>query len=213
MPPDEHGRVDREALRQLLLRYKSRPRRFGSFSAASNVTGVKEDVDAVTALLHQHGALAFWDYAAAASHTGVDMNPKPAESRYDHSLLAKDAVFVSTHKMPGGPGCPGMLLVKKQLLNNPVPSTPGGGAVFYVTGSDHRYLANLEEREEAGTPNILGAIRSGLVIQLMEAVGVDGEPASAPPRHPLPPLPPPPRPSHAQVALWCCPRPCPPCYM
>ena len=108
----------------------------------------------------------------------VDMNPKPVDG--NHALLAKDAVFVSTHKLPGGPGCPGLLVVKRSLLTNTVPSTPGGGAVFYATGEGHRYLANLEEREEAGTPNILGAIRSGLVFQLMEAVGVQGTHPNSP---------------------------------
>jgi selenocysteine lyase/cysteine desulfurase len=62
--------------------------------------------------------------------------------------------------------------VKKRLLTNLVPSVPGGGTVFYVTDTHHRYLENLEEREEAGTPNILGAIRAGLAFHVKESVGV-----------------------------------------
>ena len=64
----------------------------GSFSAASNVTGVREDVDAITMLLHRHGALSFWDYAASAPHTEV--NVSPAVHTMDSSLLEKDAVFI-----------------------------------------------------------------------------------------------------------------------
>lgn len=52
----------------------------GSFTAASNVTGVLEEVDRVTAILHRAGALAFWDYATAAPHVRVDMNPVPSET-------------------------------------------------------------------------------------------------------------------------------------
>ena len=80
-------------------------------------------------------------------------------------------VLCSPHKLPGGPGSPGVLVVKKRLVHNAVPTTPGGGTVFYVTADHHRYIENLEEREEGGTPNILGAIRAGLVFHLKESVG------------------------------------------
>ena len=138
--------------------------------AASNVTGIIEAVDDVTVLLHRHDALACWDYATAAPHGPVDMNPPPTAAHPDWHLTAKDAVFISPHKFPGGPGTPGLLVIKKKLMRNNTPSTPGGGTVFYVTDHAHRYLENLEEREEGGTPNILGAIRCGLVFHLWSAV-------------------------------------------
>jgi selenocysteine lyase/cysteine desulfurase len=167
--PDGAGRVDQKALETLLRQHASIPRKIGTFCAASNVTGVREDVDAITAQLHQHGALAFWDYAAAGPHTKIDMNP--SREGVDRNALAKDAVFVSPHKYAGGPGSPGLLIVKKELLSNAVPVMPGGGTVFYVTGQWHRYIENPEEREEGGTPNILGIVRCGLVFQLQAAVG------------------------------------------
>lgn len=142
----------------------------GSFAAASNVTGIIEEVDAVTTLLHRFGALACWDYASAAPHGPIDMNPTLSMNHLasaggaaaaataaadphadgggvvaDIRLAAKDAVFISPHKFPGGPGTPGLLVVKKALLQNAVPGTPGGGTVFYVTEQSHRYLENLEE--------------------------------------------------------------------
>ena len=86
-------------------------------------------------------------------------------------LLAKDAVFISPHKFPGGPGTPGILVVKKSLLRNHVPHVPGGGTVFYVSRNGHRYLGNTEEREEGGTPDVLGVIRAGLVFQLKASIG------------------------------------------
>ena len=105
--------------------------RIGAFSAASNVTGVCEDVDAVTVLLHQHGALALWDYAAGP-YVRIDMNPRgsaPAAANADASSpLYKDAIFLSPHKCAGDPA-PGVLVMKKRLLANSV-SHPGGGTVF-----------------------------------------------------------------------------------
>jgi selenocysteine lyase/cysteine desulfurase len=77
---------------------------------------------------------------------------------------------MSSHPTPTQ-GTPGLLVVKKALLTNRVPATPGGGTVFYVTEQGHRYLQNLEEREEGGTPSILGVVRAGLVFQLWAAVG------------------------------------------
>ena len=62
----------------------------------------------------------------------------------------KDAVFVSPHKLPGGPGAPGVLAAKRALFANEVPSEPGGGTVFFVTEKDQRYLSARHEREEGG---------------------------------------------------------------
>ena len=84
----------------------SRPLLVGAFSAASNVTGLLTDVDAVTLLLHQHGALALWDYASAAPYLPVQMNPPAADAAHA-ALLAKDAIFFSPHKLAGGPQTPG----------------------------------------------------------------------------------------------------------
>ena len=144
----------------------------GSFSAASNVTGVVADVDGITEELHQAGALAFWDYAAAAPYLNIDMNP--VKFLPDGSLnpyVYKDAIFISPHKLPGGPGTPGILVAKRSLFVNDVPAEPGGGTVFFVTGSDQRYLSNRHEREEGGTQDIVGSIRAGLAFQVKQRVG------------------------------------------
>eukprot|EP00968_Pinguiococcus_pyrenoidosus_P026361 scaffold7074_cov256-Pinguiococcus_pyrenoidosus.AAC.1 len=92
-----------------------------------------------------------------------------------HGEVAKacylDAICFSGHKFIGGPNSPGVLVVKRDLLSNEVPSVPGGGTVFYVTGSHQRYLKNKEEREEGGTPDILGSIRLGLAMKVKGDVG------------------------------------------
>ena len=167
------GTVDVMALRAALKAYSSHATLIGSFSAASNVTGVRADVDLITETLHRGGALAFWDYAAAAPYVGIDMNPVvfDADTGELNPFVYKDAVFISPHKLPGGPGTPGILVAKRALFTNEVPSEPGGGTVFYVTSDDHRYLSNRVEREEGGTQDIIGSVRAGLAFQVKAAVG------------------------------------------
>ncbi len=77
-----------------------------------------------------------------------------------------DAAFLSPHKFLGGPGSSGVLVIKKSLLRNSVPTVAGGGTVFYVSDEGHSYIQNFEEREEAGTPNIVADIRCGMVFNL-----------------------------------------------
>jgi selenocysteine lyase/cysteine desulfurase len=176
IPEDADGHVDLDALEQALVAYAHRPLKLGSFSAASNVTGILTDTRAVSVLLHRHGALALWDCAAAAPYVDVSMaphRPAPDGSTEDTLLDHKDAVFVSPHKLIGGPGTPGLLIARRELFTSSVPTVPGGGTVAYVNAAEHDYLDELEEREEGGTPDIVGAIRAGLVFQLKQAVGVD----------------------------------------
>jgi selenocysteine lyase/cysteine desulfurase len=165
---DASGRPDVAFLARALEAHRDRPLKIGSFSAASNVTGICTDTLGVTRLLHRHGALAAWDYAAAGPHSRIEMSPA-GRGPEDHL----DAVFLSPHKFVGGPGTPGVLVVKRRLLTNRVPTVPGGGTVAYVGPSEHRYLEDPVHREEGGTPDIVGAIRAGLAFHLKEAVGPD----------------------------------------
>jgi len=162
---DVDGHIDQAHLAQELERYRSRPLRIGSFSAASNVTGIVSDTRAIARLLHEHGALSFWDFAAAGPYVEIDMNPP------DDPLAYADAVFLSPHKFIGGPGTPGVLALRRALCTNRVPTVPGGGTVTYVNAREHRYIDDPEQREEGGTPAIIESIRAGLVFQLKAAVG------------------------------------------
>ena len=166
---DEAGLVDLKDLQKKLKQYADRPMKIGSFSAASNVTGIITNTDAVTIMLHEHDAIACWDFAAAAPYVPIDMNnPQTSDS-----AASKDVIFISPHKFPGGPGTPGVMIIKKDLMKNRVPVIPGGGTVSYVSSDEHRYIDDPEHREEGGTPDIVGAIRAGLVFQLKEAVGAE----------------------------------------
>lgn len=169
IPESPDGHIDQARLREELERHADRPLKIGSFSAASNVTGIQSDTFGLAALLHEYGALSLWDFAACAPYLEIEMYP-PAEVSPN---AYKDAVFLSPHKFIGGPGTPGVLIVRRELLTNRVPDVPGGGTVMYVNPSEHVYLSDPAHREEGGTPAIIESIRAGLVFQLKEAVGVE----------------------------------------
>jgi len=169
IPEDRDGHIDVGVLEQRLVEFAGRPLRIGSFSAASNVTGIVSDTHRIADLLHRHGALSFWDFAAAAPYVDIDMDGTCDEHPHCH----KDAIFLSPHKFIGGPGTPGVLVVRRELLTNTVPVVPGGGTVAYVNPLEHVYLDDPAHREEGGTPAIVESIRAGLVFQLKQAVGVD----------------------------------------
>lgn len=169
IPADSDGHIDTAILESELHRHRTRPVKIGSFSAASNVTGIVSDTGAISALLHAHDALSFWDFAAAGPYVDIEMN---GGAQGDPSAY-KDAIFLSPHKFIGGPSTPGVLVVRRELMCNRVPDVPGGGTVAYVNPTDHRYLDDPAQREEGGTPAIIDSIRAGLVFQLKQAVGVD----------------------------------------
>ena len=170
---DADGHIDLADLSAQLARYAERPLRIGSFSAASNVTGILSDADAIAALLHSRGALSFWDYAAAGPYVPIRAR-ESAPGAGDH----KDAIFLSPHKFIGGPQTPGVLVVHRDLVRNQVPTVPGGGTVAFVDPIGHRYLDDPVAREEGGTPAIVESIRAGLVFALKQAVGTEAIQAS-----------------------------------
>ncbi|GLH13231.1 Uncharacterized protein GBIM_17847 [Gryllus bimaculatus] len=143
--------------RQLEAHQGSGRQLIGCFSAASNITGVLADDVATTLLLHQYGALAFWDYAAAAPYVKLDMNP--ILPGVDETSVHKDAMFFSMHKFIGGVQTPGVLIAKKALFRSEAPNGCGGGT-------------DAELREEGGTAAVVESVRAGLVMQLKETVGV-----------------------------------------
>jgi len=163
---DADGGVDQADLRAQLERYADRPLRIGSFSAASNVTGILTDTAGIATLLHEHGALSFWDFAAAGPYVEITMGQTD-----DNPLSYKDAIFLSPHKFIGGPSTPGGLIARRELFAHRVPDVPGGGTVAYVNSDEHAYLTDPAHREEGGTPAIIESIRAGLVFQLKAAVG------------------------------------------
>lgn len=165
IPEAAEGGPDLKALEQALKEHAGADLMIGSFSAASNVTGIVTDPDPVSRLLKKYGALSVWDYAGGGPYLPMDMQCNTA--------VELDAVVVSAHKFAGGPAASGVLILRKSAVKQSVPSWPGGGTVCFVSPWNHDYTSNLSEREEAGTPNTIGDIRAALVFLIKEAVGED----------------------------------------
>lgn len=164
---DERGSIDLEDLRAKSSGYQDRPFRLGAFSAASNVTGILSDVRAIAKILHQNGAYAFFDYAAAGPYVAIDMHPHDPAERMD-------AIALSPHKFLGGPQATGILVAHNSLFLTQTPERPGGGTVDYVASfSKHHvdYTHKLDEREEAGTPAIVSDLRAGIAFLVKEMIG------------------------------------------
>ncbi len=165
--PDEKGLVDYSHLADLLEKYKNRKFKIGSFSACSNVTGIQPDYKKLSKMIHQAGGYCFVDFAASAPYVKIDMHPEDYEERLD-------AVFFSPHKFLGGPGSSGVLIFNSDLYNRKVPDHPGGGTVDWTNPwGKHKYMDNIEMREDGGTPGFLQTIRASLAVLLKEKMGVD----------------------------------------
>ncbi|MCP4301973.1 MAG: aminotransferase class V-fold PLP-dependent enzyme [Gammaproteobacteria bacterium] len=172
VPLDTKGNIDLAHLEELLKdpRYQNR-RRIGSFSAASNVTGIRSDVHKIASLLHKYDAIACFDFAACAPYVDIDMNPEAEDEDDDPSI---DAIFISPHKFLGGPGSSGVLVFNQRIYDRELPpSMSAGGTVDYVGMKDQDFISRIEEREKAGTPGVLQTLKAGLVFQIKDDVGVD----------------------------------------
>ena len=165
IPEHATGGPDLAALERALKDHAKADLLIGSFSAASNVTGIITDPDPVSRLLKQYGALSVWDYAAGGPYLPINMN--------SGTETEKDAVVVSAHKFAGGPAASGVLILRKGAVHRDVPSWPGGGTVRFVSPWNHDYAEDVTTREEAGTPNAIGDIRAALAFLVKESVGTE----------------------------------------
>lgn len=162
----DSGLVDLNDLENKLEKYKDRKYKIASVTACSNVTGIHTPYHNIAKLMHQNSGKCFVDFACSAPHIKIDMHPNDEESL--------DAIFFSPHKFIGGPGTPGVLIFCSSLYNNKVPDIVGGGTVEWTNPwGGHRFFDNIEQREDAGTPAFLGAIKTALVLKLKEEMGFE----------------------------------------
>jgi selenocysteine lyase/cysteine desulfurase len=164
--PNDTGEVDLAYFETLVQRYANRKTKIASVTACSNVTGVYTPYKKIAAIIHKHGGYCFVDFACSAPYTEINMNP----AEKDEYL---DAIFFSPHKFLGGPGSAGILVFKKKLYHNVTPDHPGGGTVVWTSPYEkHVYKADIESREDGGTPGFIQTIRVAKAIELKEEMGV-----------------------------------------
>lgn len=165
--PDENLQVSPENLRKKLEEYKNRPFKIGSFTACSNVTGIRTPYYELAKIMHEYGGVVFIDFAASAPYDPIDMHPADP-------MMKLDAVLFSPHKFLGGPGSSGVLIFDQSMYHNSVPDQPGGGTVDWTNPwGEYKYVDNIEVREDGGTPGFLQAIRTALSIRLKESMGIE----------------------------------------
>lgn len=154
-------------LAELLEKYKNRTIKIASITSCSNVTGLKTPFHEVAKLMHQHQGVCFVDFACSGPYVEINMHPEDPEAYLD-------AIFFSPHKFLGGPGTSGVLIFNKKLYNNMIPDCPGGGTVSWTNPwGEHKYIDNIEDREDGGTPGFLQVIKTALAIELKEEMGIE----------------------------------------
>lgn len=167
VPACEKGLFCLDNFASLLEKYKDRNIKIASLTACSNVTGIKTPYHEIAKIMHQNNGVCFVDFACSGPYVKIDMHPEDPEAYLD-------AIFLSPHKFLGGPGTSGVLIFNKKLYKNMVPDNPGGGTVSWTNPwGEHKYLDNIEDREDGGTPGFLQVIKTALAIQLKEEMGVE----------------------------------------
>ena len=133
----------------------------GTFCIASNVTGIMTCYKEISRLLRKYKAIVCFDAAASSSYMNIDC------SYYD-------VMYTSSHKLLGGPGSCGLLVINKNLIDLEIsPTFAGGGTVTYVSHVSQDYEEDIVARETAGTPGILQFIKASLAYQLRNEIGFD----------------------------------------
>ncbi len=167
IPSTEDGLFSIENLAKLLDKYKDRTFKIASITSCSNVTGLRTPYHEAAKLMHQNNGVCFVDFACSGPYVEIDMHPEDQESYLD-------AIFFSPHKFLGGPGTSGVLVFNKKLYHNMVPDCPGGGTVSWTNPwGEHKYIDDIEDREDGGTPGFLQVIKTALAIQLKEQMGIE----------------------------------------
>ncbi|MCP4970227.1 MAG: aminotransferase class V-fold PLP-dependent enzyme [Arcobacter sp.] len=156
----EDGLINLEEL-EIILKKNQHREIIGSFCIASNVTGIITCYKEVSTLLRKYKAKVCFDAAASSPYMNVDC-------KY------YDALFLSPHKLLGGPGSCGLLIIKDNLVDTEIsPTFAGGGTVSYVNNQIQEYQKNISIRETAGTPGILQLIKAALAYKLRNEIGFD----------------------------------------
>ncbi|MDN5064829.1 aminotransferase class V-fold PLP-dependent enzyme [Aliarcobacter butzleri] len=157
---DKDGLVDLNHLKEILEKNKNREI-IASFCIASNVTGIITPYEEISKILRTYNAIICFDAAASSPYMNIPCH-------------LFDTMFMSSHKLLGGPGSCGLLVIRKDLIDTSIaPTFAGGGTVEYVNKNLQLYQKEIETREDAGTPGILQLIRASLAYQLRNEISFD----------------------------------------
>ncbi len=167
IPPNQEGLVCPENFKVLLEEFKHRKVKIAAITSCSNVTGIMTPYREIARIIHQENGYCFVDFACSAPYVNIDMHQDPASGN------CLDAIYFSPHKFLGGPGSTGILIFNQKLYSNTVPDNPGGGTVDWTNPwGQHKYIDDIEAREDGGTPAFLQTIKAAMCMLLKEEMGV-----------------------------------------
>lgn len=160
IPLSKDGLINLVLLEDILKDNRNREI-IGAFCTASNVTGIITPYEEISKILRRYNALVVFDAAASSSYMNI-----PCE--------LYDVMFLSPHKLLGGPGSCGLLIARNTIIDTEIPPTfAGGGTVTYVNKKNQWFDQDIVTRETAGTPGILQLIKASLSYQLRNEIGFD----------------------------------------
>lgn len=133
-------------------------------SGASNVTGIVQPIHHIAELVHSHGAKILVDAAQLVPHRKIDIRSNEDPSHIDYLVF-------SAHKMYAPFGT-GVLIAPRDVFLDSEPEYSGGGTINSVTLDSIRW-AGLPDREEAGSPNVIGAITLAKAISELSELGMN----------------------------------------
>ncbi len=158
------GRINVERLKEALAEHGERVN-YVSITGVSNVTGIVNPIHEIAELAHGYGALLLVDAAAMAAHKPIRM------TGHDNPARDIDIVVFSGHKVYA-PGSPGVVVTRKELFAEIEPQEVGGGMVADVYLNRYTMIKDFPAREEAGTPNISGAIGLAAALYSLHKIGM-----------------------------------------
>jgi selenocysteine lyase/cysteine desulfurase len=168
VPPNERGLVCIENFEKTIREYDNRKTKIAAITACSNVTGIMTPYLEIAALIHKYEGVCFVDFACSAPYVSIDMHSEDKKGEY------LDAIYFSPHKFLGGPGATGILIFNQKLYSNSIPDNPGGGTVSWTNPwGQHKYLDDIEAREDGGTPAFLQTIKAAMCMQLKDEMNVE----------------------------------------
>lgn len=157
------GGLDVEDLRRKLAAHARRVKLL-AITGASNVTGALNPIHELAELAHNHGVPILVDAAQLAPHRAVDMRPADDAGHIDY-------LVASAHKMYAPYGA-GVLIGPRATFAEEAPDYSGGGTVEIVT-EEEVFWADPPERDEAGSPNVLGAVAMAAACRALTEIGMD----------------------------------------
>jgi cysteine desulfurase/selenocysteine lyase len=159
---NEQGEIDLSHYKKLLEKYGQRIK-LVAVSGASNVTGYLPDIHLMAELAHKAGAQILVDAAQLGAHRQIRMLPLNDPEHLDYIAL-------SAHKMyaPFGTGA---LVGRKDTFSKGAPEHCGGGTIEVVTANSVDW-AEPPDRDEAGSPNVVGAIAFATALLELKRIGM-----------------------------------------